>query len=190
MFIELTRMRPRSKITVAASAITGLKKSTTQRGSLIQMTNGTSIEVFEFYRVVQWLLYRARRVAIAQFSLERDKLEWQSWCSEYMGDQRNEWQDTFDDRNYTHPNDVDNREISHMDDQGCVYYEDGTKGWIYSYVVVDVDEAGKRTNRREITGLNHKLMVKIDDFGNPIRTSEASELHTEWARASKTLQDD
>ena len=164
MFIELTRMKPRSKITLAAASIAGLKKSTTQRGSLIQTTNGSAIEVFEFYRVVQWLMYRSRRVAIAQFSMDRDKKEWQSWCAEYMGDQKNDWQETFDDCNYIHPNDIDDRKITHVDAEGCVHYEDGTKGWIFSYNVTDPDT--KVT--RQVQGLNHKPHIKITSDGNPV----------------------
>jgi len=164
MFIELTRMKPRKKITIATSSIGGLMKSATQRGSLVQMANGHSMEVFEFYRVVQWLIYRSRRVAIAQFSLERDKQEWQSWCTEYMGDQKNEWQELFDDRNYVHPNDIDDRKITHVDDEGCVHFEDGTKGWIFSYNVTDPE-----TNiTRQVQGLNHKPSIKIDSSGYPI----------------------
>ena len=164
MFIELTRMRPRSKLTIAASSIVGLKKSTTQRGSLVQMANGTALEVFEFYRVVQWLLYRAKRVAIAQFSLDRDKIEWQAWCAEYMGDQKNDWQEAYDDRNYTHPNDVDQRKITSVDDEGCVLYDDGTKGWVFSYNIVDPDSGVTRL----VQGLNHKPHIKITDSGDPV----------------------
>ena len=164
MFIELTKLRPRKKITLATSSITGLAKSSTQRGSIVQMTNGTGIEVFEFYRVVQWLLYRSKRVAIAQFSLDRDKLEWQSWCAEYMGDQKNLWQEAFDDCNYTHPNDIDMRKITSVDDDGCVTYDDGTKGWVFSYNIVDPDSGVTRL----VQGLNHKPAIKINEDGYPV----------------------
>ena len=177
MFIELTRLRPRKKITLATSSISGLAKSSTQRGSIVQMANGTGIEVFEFYRVVQWLMYKSKRVVIAQFSLDRDKPEWQAWCHEYMSDDKNQWQELFDDCNYIHPTEVEEREILSVDEEGCVLYADGSHGWIYSYLVgslhVKTDSKGKKTQEikgpyKQVYGLNHKPRIKINNAGNPV----------------------
>jgi hypothetical protein len=193
MFLELTQVQKKGfkrwKVTLAASSIAGftkleepkVKNQRTQRmvtraSTLIQFANGSTIEVFEFYRVVQWLLYKAHRVRVASYSPKRDNDEWKAWCVEYMGDKRQEWQEANDDRNYVHPTETDTREITHMDEEGLVHYDDGTKGWLYSYNVLDIninpatgkEEVGTRT---EITVFNHMPVIKINEAGDPISDS-------------------
>ena len=92
MFIELTQVQKKGfkrwKVTLAASSIAGFlkleepkirnprtKRLVTRASTLIQLTNGGTIEVFEFYRVVQYLIYKAHRKQIASYSPQRDGTE-------------------------------------------------------------------------------------------------------------------
>ncbi|KKN31827.1 hypothetical protein LCGC14_0820170 [marine sediment metagenome] len=167
MFIELTQLKPRRKVTISTTSIKGLKKSKKGRGSMIQRDDNSLMEVFEFYRVVQFLMYKSRRKAVASFSPNRDKKEWLEWCIEYMGDKRGQWQEQYDDCNYTSPQDIDDREAMSVDDQGIVTFDDGTKGWIYDYTVIDL-ETNERTR---IQGINHVPRIKISEAGDPISDS-------------------
>ena len=190
MFIELTQVAKKGfkrwKVTLAASSIAGFtkleepkiknprtNKLVIRASTLIQLVNGSTIEVFEFYRVVQYLIYKAHRLRVASYSPKRDGTEWKLWCVEYMGDKRQEWMEANDDRNYVHPLEVDTRQISHMDQEGLVHFDDGTKGWLYSYNVLDInlnpatgkEEVGSRT---EITVFDHVPTIKIDTDGYPL----------------------
>lgn len=190
MFLELTQVQKKGfkrwKVTVAASAISGFtkieedkirnprtNKLVVRASTLIQFTNGSTIEVFEFYRIVQYLIYKAHRKQISSYSRRRDSDEWKAWCVEYMGDKKQDWQEANDDRNYVHPLETDTRVISHMDSEGIVHYDDGTKGWLYSYNVLDIninpvtgkEEVGTRT---EITVFNHVPTMKISEDGYPL----------------------
>ncbi len=190
MFIELTQVAKKGfkrwKVTLAASSIAGFtkleepkiknprtNKLVIRASTLIQLVNGSTIEVFEFYRVVQYLIYKAHRLRVASYSPKRDGTEWKLWCVEYMGDERQEWMEALDDRNYVHPLETDTREISHMDAEGLVHYDDGTKGWLYSYNIIDMNqnpatgqwESGTRT---EIVVFNHVPVIKISENGDPL----------------------
>ncbi len=176
MFIEVTQMRPRRKITVAISDILRLVKSETQKGTCIILGNGAKLEVFEFYRITQWLITRARRTAVASFSLKRDKIEWEAWCVEYMGDQSRAYQQMFDDCNFVHPTDVEEHEILSVDEDGCVKYADGSHGWVYSYLIGDIHirKDGSQEVKgpyRQVYGINHKPKIKITETGDPISDS-------------------
>lgn len=176
MFIEVTQMKPRKKITLAISDILRLTKSSTQKGTLLILGNGAQLEIFEFYRITQWLITRARRTAVASFSLERDRLEWEAWCSEYMGDKSKQYQEMFDDCNFVHPTDVEEHEILSVDDDGCVFYADGSHGWVYSYLIGDIHikKDGSREVKgpyRQVYGLNHVPKIKINESGDPVSDS-------------------
>ena len=80
------------------------------------------------------------------------------------------FQTMFDDCNFVHPTEVEEHEITGVDEDGCVKYADGSHGWVYSYLIGDIHirKDGSQEVRgpyRQVYGINHKPKVKITEEG-------------------------